>query len=334
MNSFILLCIVFILSFFLTIIIKNLARGRYLIDFPNERSSHSIPTPRAGGIAIIPIWFAGLIYLFINHRVDNSLFFALMSGIPIAIVGFLDDLVKLKPAVRFIVQIISASFALYFLKGLNHIQLLNLTIQLAVPLTILGLFGLVWATNLFNFLDGIDGYIGTEVIFIGIAIYLLTGEFTLLLFSFVILGFLIWNWQPAKIFLGDAGSTLCGFSIAVVAIYHQNINISSLPVWLILSSVFWFDATLTLFRRIKNREHISEAHRNHFYQRIVLSGFTHQKTVFWALILNLAGFIFANLAWHFKTYDWIFLILDVILLILVCRYIDRKYPFPYKNQVN
>lgn len=329
MKDLVFCLLIFILSFVLTLLVRKWAIRKSILDLPNDRSSHSIPTPRGGGVAIVVVWFLGLFYFYILKKADAKLIYALLSGFPIAVIGFLDDLTGLKANIRFTIQLISASTALCFLGGLQSVHFLSIYISNSILLSLFGVMAIVWFTNLFNFLDGIDGYIGTEVSFIGFAIFILTGDKIGLLLAFSSLGFLIWNWQKAKIFMGDVGSTLLGFSIAILTISHNNNNTSTIPVWLILTSVFWFDATVTLFRRIRNREKISTAHKQHAYQRLVQSGFSHQKTVLYALSVNLIGFGFAFMALRFSTYDWIFLILDVIVLFILLYYVDRRKPFLY-----
>ena len=132
--------------------------------------------------------------------------------------------------------------------------------------------------------------------------------------------------------MGDVGSTLLGFTVAVLAIYHQNNLSLSIPVWLILTSVFWFDATITLFRRIMNKEKLSQAHRKHAYQRIVQAGFSHQKTTLCALALNFVGFGLAWLANKYEIYNLVFLGIDVLVLCIVLWGIDRKKPFEYMER--
>jgi len=322
--------ILFVLSFLLTMVFRKWAIQKSILDVPNERSSHTLPTPRGGGIAIVIVWFGGLTYFYLTKKVDPKLFFALLSGFPLAVTGLFDDMAGLKPGIRFIIQLICAILALYFLQGLDSIQFFNKGFSLPIIFYLLAIVAIVWSVNLFNFLDGIDGYITTEVVFIGLAVFLLTGDQVGLLLAVTLMGFLFWNWQKAKIFMGDVGSTLLGFSVAVIAISSHNSGTSSIPVWLILTSVFWFDATVTLFRRIRNKEQLSVAHRNHAYQRIVQAGFSHQKTVLYALGLNAIGFIIAFFAIQYKNFDWLFLFLDLALLVVVLKIIDRKKPFLYK----
>jgi Fuc2NAc and GlcNAc transferase len=317
-----------ILSFFITWLVIQLAIRKSIFDIPNDRSSHTVPTPRGGGIAVSITWFAGLIFLYRANDISSSLFYALLCGLPISIIGLIDDIFNISAKARFLIQIVAALSATIIL----HVDSLDLgfyTISSTFVISIISIIGVVWFTNIFNFLDGIDGYIGTEVLFVGLSAFIFWGSNPPLLLASATLGFLLWNWQPAKIFMGDVGSTLLGFSIAVMAISYQYAEASSIIVWLILTSIFWFDATITLIRRILNSEQITSAHRKHAYQRIVQVGFSHQKTVLWSIFLNGIGFGLALLANNFKKYGLCFLIIDLAFLYTIVRYIDKKNPFRY-----
>jgi Fuc2NAc and GlcNAc transferase len=331
MSNIFILIIVFIFSFGLTFLVRKWAIHKSILDHPNDRSSHTNPTPRGGGIAIVITWFLGLIYFKIEKKIEPQLFWALVCGFPLTIIGFLDDVITLKPGIRFVVQFICAVAGLFFLSGFKGIDLGFTTLNNQWIFSVLAVIGIVWAINLFNFLDGIDGYISTEIIYIGLTVFAIFNDFVALLLVFSIVGFLFWNWQKAKIFMGDVSSTLLGYTVAIFAIYYQNTGKTSIIIWLILTSVFWFDATITLFRRIKNKENLGQAHRNHAFQRIVQAGFSHQKTVFWALLLNIIGLGFIALALIWNKYSLLFFAIDIILLYLILKFIDKKKPFPYKS---
>ncbi len=321
----------FILSFILTFYVRKLALKKSIIDIPNERSSHTIPTPRGGGLAIVISWFSGIIFLFFTDRMEIELFLALILGIILVIAGILDDIIDLKPIFRISAQIIVAGFALFFLGGLKHLDLGFYIIESKWILTAFAFVGIIWFINLYNFLDGIDGYAAMQAIFLSLAFFYFTsGNYYLILASSVF-GFILWNWQPAKIFMGDVGSTLLGFNFIVFAIYEQNQNTFSLIAFVVLSSVFGFDATLTLSRRFLNKEKLSQAHRKHAYQRIVLYGFSHQKTVIFAMSVNLIIFALAYLSIAFHKYLLVLFALDVVLLFLVLKMVDKKEPFLYKT---
>jgi UDP-N-acetylmuramyl pentapeptide phosphotransferase/UDP-N-acetylglucosamine-1-phosphate transferase len=316
-----------ILSFLLTFLIKKIAVKKKVVDIPNERSSHTTPTPRGGGLAIVVCWFLGITTLVLFNQIDKYLFYALLSGIILAIVGVLDDVLSLKPNIRLIMQAISAILAIYFLGGfeVHFIQSESIIIKLIIGL--ISVVAVVWFINIFNFLDGIDAYASIEAIFIASGIYLFTNHSVNLILIFSILGFLIWNWPKAKIFMGDVGSTQLGFILVVLGIYFHNSNELNIIYWLMLSSLFWFDASYTLFRRWRNKESISTAHKKHAYQRIAQSGFSHLKTNVYALLINLLILLLIYVFYYFTISEYYILIIIITGLFIINNRIDKKFPF-------
>jgi len=283
--------VLFLSSFILTYFIKEYALKNSLVAEVNERSSHTIPTPHGGGIAIAITWFTGLLYLFLIGNIDSSLYYALMVGTVISIVSYFDDLFKLSPKVRLITQTFVALLGLYFLGGFEKFDFFFFTIDNQIITNIFAFFIIVWFINLYNFLDGIDGYAGSEAIFLGLAGFLLFGGEHFLVLIVAVLGFLVWNWHKAKIFMGDVGSTLLGYNVAIFTIYYANQEATSFWTWIVLFGLFWFDATLTLFRRYKNKEKLSQAHKKHTYQRLNQSGWKHNKVVLFSILVNIILFI-------------------------------------------
>ena len=273
-------------SLLLTYLIRIYGLKKSLLATVNERSSHTTPTPHGGGIAIALSWFIGLIYLFTCKALEPSLFYALMCGSVLSLVSYVDDLYELSPKLRLLVQAMVSIAGLYALGGLSRIDFGFWVLENPLLTNALAFLGIMWFINLYNFLDGIDGYAGSEAIFLAIAGWLLFGGEHFILLIASVAGFLVWNWHKAKIFMGDVGSTLLGYTVAIFSIYYQN-NGVSLFVWIILFGLFWFDATLTLFRRYQNREKLSQAHRKHAYQRLVQSGVPHDRVVFYAIGINL-----------------------------------------------
>jgi Fuc2NAc and GlcNAc transferase len=314
-------------SFILTWGVRKWTIKKAILDIPNDRSSHTVPTPRGGGIAIAVVWFISLVIFKLTDRIDTSFFYALLSGLPLSLAGFFDDVLHLKAKTRFAVQFVCAGLSLFFLGGLYSVDFGFFSFQNGWLLTPLAFIAIIWLTNLFNFLDGIDGYISTEVIFIGLAVSILFHDVLALLLAVTVLGFLLWNWQKAKIFMGDVGSTLLGFTIAVFALHYQNTGTSSIIIWVMLTSLFWMDATVTLWRRYRNKEKLNQAHRKHAYQRIVQAGFSHQKTVLCGIIINVVGLFFIVLSQKYPDYLLLFAAIDTFLLIGVIRWIDTKKPF-------
>ncbi|MCK9208045.1 MAG: glycosyltransferase family 4 protein [Salinivirgaceae bacterium] len=310
----------------LTYLVRQLALKKNIIDKPNERSSHTIPTPRGGGLAIVIVWFTGLAYLFWIGQLEQNLFFALLAGLVLAMVSLLDDIFDLKPLIRVFAQSISAIGALYFLGGIHLFP--GIYSQSLFWVLNLGAFiGIIWFINLYNFLDGIDGYVSQEAILVAAGMLLIIGNFSLGLLIASVAGFLVWNWPKAKIFMGDVGSTQLGFVLVVLGIYFHNTYEFNVANWLLLTSLFWFDATLTLYRRWRNKERLSVAHRKHAYQRLAQGGFSHLKVDLLAIGMNvfLIGLVLLN---HYYLKQGIVLLLIVIgVLFLINSRIDKIFQF-------
>jgi Fuc2NAc and GlcNAc transferase len=314
-------------SFILTLLVRRLALAKQVMDIPNERSSHSIPTPRGGGLAVVIVWYLALTYQFFNASLEPSFYYMLLSGLILVVVGLADDIYSLPAGVRIVSQALAAGLALYFSGGFTQLDIGFYTIENTYILTPLAFVGIIWFINLFNFLDGIDGYISVEAIFIFAVLFFVFDDNIALILALAVLGFLFLNWQPAKIFMGDVGSTLIGFNVAVFAIYYQNTADISLISMLILSSLFWFDATFTLFRRFRNKERLTRAHKKHAYQRIAASGFSHQKTVFLALIFNVGHLALFLAAYKFEKYLLLFFLLSTGISYVFTKFADRRKAF-------
>ncbi len=327
MSVIILAIFLFILSLILTAVIKHYALHHNILDIPNERSSHNVPTPRGGGLAIVLAWYVGISTMFFMKQLDKQLYFALLSGILLAGVGIWDDLKGLKPHFRFSTQVLTAVMALVFLKGINPVSVSGFALSTKFLLYPLAVIGIVWFINLFNFLDGIDGYAALEAIVIALAMLIFTGDNINILILASVLGFLFWNWPKARIFMGDIGSTQLGFILIVLGIYFHNNAKLPLILWIMLSSLFWVDATLTLFRRWRNKEHLTVAHKKHAYQRAVQSGLSHKQTILISLVINA---IIIALAYLAKVHENLLIaafLINMIMLYAVIRVIDKKIPF-------
>ena len=319
--------IIFISSYALTWILKLIYHKTSVLDIPNERSSHSVPTPRGGGLAIVVTWYAGITFLFLFHRLDPKLYYALLSGALLAVISLVDDFVDLNPSIRFITQFVTSIIAFLILGGFEPINIGAFVFDYKIILYPLVIVGMVWFINLYNFLDGIDGYASVEAISISLIFLFLTGSPVLPVLIACTLGFLIWNWPKAKIFMGDVGSTQLGFIIIVMGIYFHNRNVISFIEWIILLSPYWFDATLTLFLRWRNKEKLSKAHCKHIYQRLVQSGFSQRSIDLLLVSLNLILFIFVMVSRFYKFLQIPLLLLTLLMLYLIALYTDKRKPF-------
>ena len=327
MKYLVLIIILGILSFILTFLIKKYATRIKMLAFPNERSLHDIPTPHGGGIAIVLTWYIGITIFYFNGLLDKSLYYALISGILLAVVSLIDDLIGLKPLFRLVIQFITAIIAFYFLHGLRPLIIPEIEINYQFIIYPLAIVGMVWFINLFNFMDGVDGFASIEAIIICAVLFVFSWNLATILLIACVTGFLYWNWPKAKIFMGDVGSTQLGFILVVFGIYFHNILDFSILNWIMLSSPFWFDATLTLFRRLRNREKLSQGHRKHVYQRLVQMGNTHEKVNLYLLYINLLIIFLVIIYRGNKILQMPIVIFTIVLFYAITRYVDRKVPF-------
>ena len=311
------------ISFLLTYSIKNYMIRKSFVATINERSSHTVPTPHGGGIAIAITWFIGLFYLYFMNQIEVNLFYALLFGAVISIVSFFDDIYELSPKLRLVVQSVVAMGGLYSLGGFETLTLGIFDIQNFILTNIFAFFMIIWFINLYNFLDGINGYAGSEVVFLAFAGFVLFGGNHFLILAVAVLGFLYWNWNKAKIFMGDVGSTLLGYNIAIFTIYYANKEATNFWIWIILFSIYWVDATLTLYRRKRNGEKLSQSHKKHFYQRLTQAGWSHYKVTNYSIGLNILLFVIV----YFVSNIIISIILSLILLIFAMKFVDNKKAF-------
>lgn len=298
-----------VVSAALTWMVRRIALEREILDHPNKRSSHTIPTPRGGGLAIVIAFYSTLVFYGWNY-LDFRLIMALLFGLPLALVGFLDDIYDLSTLFRLGVQILCSLGALYFLE---------------VPYLywVFALLFVVWFINLFNFLDGIDGYLSTEVIFLSFAGYLFFNNSVWLILGAAIVGFLPFNWSRASIFMGDVGSTTIGFIIGVLILYDST-TFHKLGIWLLLTLPFWFDATFTLLRRFFRGEKFMQAHRKHLFQRAVRSGLSHMQVTLLLLSINI---FILGLVLIFHNILWIAVLLSSILMGVIVYIIEKRVSF-------
>jgi Fuc2NAc and GlcNAc transferase len=287
-----------VFAWFATGLVRRHALRHAILDIPNTRSSHCAPTPRGGGLAIVVAFMSALVVLAFAGLLQIHVAFALMAGGgAVAGTGYLDDRRSLPASARICVHIIAATLAVFVLGGIAQQTLRNIGLHGVWAGTFLGIAALTWSTNLFNFMDGIDGIAGSEAVFVAGAGALLNwscGGDSDLTAAMVMLaaaasGFLIWNWPPARIFMGDVGSGFLGFTLAVLGLAASRHSAIPIEVWAILSGVFLVDSTVTLLRRIIRGDRWFEAHRLHAYQHLARRWQAHLPVT--ALIIGV------NLIW-------------------------------------
>lgn len=271
-----LLGLVFGAGFLLTLVMRRYALARQLMDVPNARSSHQVPTPRGGGVSIVLVFICALLYVTLRGGLSVNVAVALAgSGLMVAIVGFLDDHGHVAARWRLLAHFLGAGWLLWWLGGMPAQELPGGN-GLFPVWQLLATVYLVWLLNLYNFMDGIDGIAGIEAVTVCIGSAVVTWIFAPdsainwklpLVLGMASIGFLVWNFPPAKIFMGDAGSGFLGLMLGALSILAASQALVLFYAWLILLGVFIVDATVTLLRRILRGEKFYEAHRSHAYQQ-------------------------------------------------------------------
>lgn len=265
--------------------------ARSILDRPNERSSHTLPTPRGGGLAVTPAALAGWAGAAAATGGSAALPWVLAGGALVLLVtSWFDDRHTLPAGPRFLVQVVAVGAVLLVLPGDRLVFQGWLPLPLDRAVTALGW---LWFVNLYNFMDGIDGITGVETASLGVGVALtatVAGTASgLAPFGLAVaaagLGFLAWNWHPARIFLGDSGSVPLGFLIGGLLV--QLALAGQLAAALILPGYYLADATITLGRRAARGEKVWQAHRQHYYQRAVQGGKRHDQVALAILAGNL-----------------------------------------------
>lgn len=279
------------MSFALTRFLIPVLTKKSLIDHPNERSSHIVPTPRGGGWAIVVPILAVLIYKSIVNEWADVGWAVIVGAIVLSAISWLDDVRSLSVKVRLLIQFT----VVVIVVAMTPFELIqSLAILPTIILSIILVLAWVWFINLYNFMDGIDGISSVETIFICVGIaavyWISEGQETdmpmlALIIASATAGFLFWNWSPAKIFMGDIGSVFLGFIIGWLLI-----GLAMNGHWaaaFILPLYYLADTTITLCRRALRGDRFWEAHREHFYQRAHQAGLSHRSVVYRIAIGNL-----------------------------------------------
>lgn len=261
-------------SLFLTGVLRRYALARSIIDVPNARSSHTIPTPRGGGVSIVVSFLLALPLTAVFGSASWPVVLALLgAGAGIALLGFLDDHGHIAARWRLLGHFSGAAWALFWLGGLPSLSVVGVELDLGWAGYLLAALYLVWLLNLYNFMDGIDGIASIEAICVcvgGALLYALSGHVhdaaLPLLLAAAVAGFLFWNFPPARIFMGDAGSGFLGIALGILSLQAAWVESQLFWGWLILLGVFIVDATFTLLRRLLRGDKVYEAHRSHAYQ--------------------------------------------------------------------
>ncbi len=280
-------------------VLRSLIRFK-AYDRPNPRSSHDLPKPRGGGLALLPVlliaWIAATGWL---GAAPPGFWVVIAAAAVLAVVSWFDDLRSLPVVPRLAVQALAVGFGVAAMDGAGPVfqgLLPPLLDRLAAALLWL------WFVNLFNFMDGIDGIAGVEAVSLGIGLVLVGAVLAWpgiqvalpALLAAATLGFLVWNWAPAKLFLGDVGSVPLGYLLGWLLLVAAT-NGAWAPA-LILPLYYLVDATITLLKRAARGAKVWQAHREHFYQRAVQGGASHDRVAAQVLACNAVLIVLAVLA--------------------------------------
>ncbi|MCR5885703.1 glycosyltransferase family 4 protein [Rhizobacter sp. J219] len=282
-------------SALLTGLVRRYAISAKLLDHPNARSSHTLPTPRGGGVAIVFSFLLVCTVLAVLGWVPRPMFWLFgLSAALVALVGFVDDRKPLPARWRFLAHM-AGSIGCVVALGvvLPPVPMLGWQVDLGWFGVALAASYITWMINLYNFMDGIDGLASVEAISVALGgalcWWLATGTSMWAvpaLFAACVAGFLAWNFPPAKIFMGDAGSGFLGLVLGFLSLWAAFQAPAVYWSWFILTGVFMVDATTTLVRRVRRGERFNEAHRNHAYQYASRKHGSHKRITMAVAAIN------------------------------------------------
>ncbi len=324
---------VFCITLFFTGIFRAHALEKGIVDVPGTRTSHTVPTPRGGGVVFVAVTLIASAVFYRYSLISRVEFILVACSFLMATIGVADDYLKLRNIFRFIAQLIIAVLFLALSHVPETLSLAPLFVRLGVfawPLTVLYI---VWSVNLFNFMDGLDAFASLEAIVIFSALGMLgtivgVSNFPVLMIILVasMAGFLKWNFPPAKIFMGDGGSYFLGFMIAGAALVADTTYGIPFIVALMLYGLFWFDATITLIRRIFIGQKWYMPHKSHAYQRLHQAGFSHLEVAGYASLVNVALAFLAAFGFFYPRYQLVLFAIALLLLTILYLLVERIKP--------
>lgn len=320
----------FLLSVVVTAAAIELAQRTAMLALPTARSSHTQATPVGGGIAIVLAYALGLIVLAWQQRLAPLELLALCASLPVALAGFIDDRRDLHHRVRLGVQAGAVLVVLLCLGPVPALGVGPVLLGSAILTFVLTPACMIWLTNLYNFMDGSDGLAGSQTAFVSLAAGLMlarAGDSALALLCLFLfagsLGFTVWNWPRARVFMGDVGSGFAGMSLGLIALLSHFHGTMSLWSWFILLAVFVVDATVTLVRRVLRGQPWAYAHREHAYQHMANRPNGHQTVALAVLLMNVIFLlplaIFAGKHPEYGVYFTIFGVIPLLVLAIYCN---------------
>lgn len=296
---------VFFISLSISLLICQRGHNR-LLDLPVARSAHLVPTPRGGGLAIVTAVLLFAVYLTWSGSVGAREFAVLLCALPVAITGFIDDLKGLPVRIRLPIHLLSAFVALTLLGPVPEPFFSGWLLIPGFFQSLLLMLALVWLLNLYNFMDGIDSLAAAQTLFVsgaaGIMLFYQQTELAWVCAGLFVacLGFLTLNLPPARLFMGDVGSTFIGFFIGLIALISHYQGTLSVWVWVLLMGSFIADTTYTLIQRIASGQRATEAHNLHAYQHLSRRTGSHARVVMIYSAVNLTWLL--PMAWFAVIY--------------------------------
>lgn len=338
--NFIFFILILFVSYIGVEIFRRWTIKRNLLAVPNERSSHKNPTPSSGGVIISLVCLISLL-IFRQISGENLYLPYVIGASVILIISFVDDVREVSPFLRLILHLVAAAIPVWAFGGFEilYIPFYGI-INLGYFGTILAFVWIVWTISVYNFMDGIDGLAISEAIIAGLlwsVVGLLWNSDTAFYFgafiTFASIGFLIHNWQPAKIFMGDVGSAFLGFTFATFPLLIKNEVVqpekTAILLWISLFIIwfFVFDMTFTSIKRTLRGEKLWQGAREHIYQKIVIAGYSHRfVSLFYGILQLILGAFLIFIIIHPKYLFFVFLlaVLELAFLLFIWRFITKE----------
>lgn len=311
----------------------SIANNTRLLVQPNERTLHAKPTVRGSGIVFIGLWLITIpIIGYITNTNASQQLLLFISGLVLGAISFLDDLMNLSVKIRLLIQT-AVSLGLAYCLSPVSLNFLFFTIPGGIIAFVFIFAAFIWAINHFNFMDGLDGFAAIQAFFLLMSYSFIFDsrdalfyEYICLMLTSSLLGFLIFNFPPAKVFMGDIGSATLGLATFLLGLIAQKYYNVPILYWFMLNGLFLFDATITLFRRIAKREAWYAPHKKHAYQRVKQLGINSESILIGQLVIN-AAIAFLVACTHFYPQSTLaFVALEFVGLFTIYYLIERAYP--------
>lgn len=346
--------ILFLLSFFGSWLIAYMIRRQAIVRYLKAQAQPLVNrvhiVPEGGGLSIVIMWYFCCMVLACYHPefMPVRLLFAMFPGLLLVGAALYDERMHFPPLLKLLFQAIAIAAAMFIMGGVHSFsigQYVWTSPFIVILANVLTFFLFMWLINLFPAFNGIDAYLGFEASQICVLTMLILPINNPLFFLFAAIGgFLVLNWHPSRVQMGQASAQFLGFVFSVMALYFVSLYQPDIPeayrarvtyyspsllLYIMLCGVAFFDATYTLFRRIANHENLLAPTQNHLYQRLLLSGYSHTWVLMVSIMLNCVLVLFAFIAYYSRT-AWVSLTVLVLMMVVFAFYaywVERRYPY-------